>query len=49
MSSTTIQKQIEAMQRITAEAAKTKESAKKLLVDAGILKEEPKKADKIKR
>jgi hypothetical protein len=46
MSSATIQKQIDAIQRITAEALKTPESAKKILLDAGIIKAESKKDDK---
>jgi len=49
MSPTAIQHQIEAIQRITAEALKSKESAKKILVDAGIMKDESKKDAKKKK
>ena len=34
-----IQKQIEAIKRITNEALKSKESTRKILVDAGIIKQ----------
>jgi hypothetical protein len=46
MSTATIQKQIDAIQRITAEALKTPESAKKILLDAGIIKADSQKHDK---
>ena len=49
MSSATIQKQIDAIQRITAEALKTPESARKFLIDAGIIKADTKKDDKKKK
>jgi hypothetical protein len=49
MSSAAIQKQIDAIQRITAEALKTPESARKILVDAGIIKADTKKDDKKKK
>jgi hypothetical protein len=48
MSSATIQRQIDAIQRITDEALKSKEAARKLLADAGIIKQEEKKSDKKK-
>jgi hypothetical protein len=48
MSSADIQNQIDAIQRITTEALKTRESARKILVDAGIVKEERKKPGKKK-
>jgi hypothetical protein len=43
-------KKIEAIERITAEALKSKESAKKILIDAGIMKDklQTKKEDKKK-
>lgn len=49
MSATAIQHQVEAIQRITAEALKSRESAKKILIDAGIIKEDTKKSDKKKK
>lgn len=42
MNAETAQQQIEAIKRVTEEALKSKESALKLLVDAGIVKEEKK-------
>jgi hypothetical protein len=39
MTTQSIQKQIEAIKRITEEALKSKESARKILIDAGIIKE----------
>jgi hypothetical protein len=48
MSPAAIQKQLDAIQRITEEALKSKESARKILVDAGIvvIKRSAKKSDK---
>ena len=40
MSHTSIQNQIEAIRQATANALKSKESAMKFLVDAGIIKQE---------
>jgi hypothetical protein len=39
MTQTAIQEQIEAIRKVTEEALKTKESALKFLIDAGIIKE----------
>jgi hypothetical protein len=39
MTDLAIQKQIDAIKRATTEALKSKESARKFLIDAGILKE----------
>lgn len=41
MTQIAIQKQIEAIINVTKEVIKTKESARKFLIDAGILKSEP--------
>lgn len=40
MTSQTAQQQIETIKQVTEEALKTKETALKLLVDAGIIKDE---------
>ncbi|HEX4374201.1 MAG TPA: hypothetical protein VHZ50_12945 [Puia sp.] len=40
MTDITIQKKIEAIQRITSEALKSREAATKILTDAGILKKD---------
>ncbi len=42
-----IQKKINAIERITAEALKSKDSAKKILVSAGIIKDEKFKKSEI--
>lgn len=39
MTQTNAQKQIETIKKITEEALKTPESARKILIDAGIIKE----------
>jgi hypothetical protein len=49
MSPAAIQHQIEAIQRITAAALMSKKSAKKILVDAGIMKDGRKKDAKKKK
>ncbi|NII25910.1 hypothetical protein HB364_12500 [Pseudoflavitalea sp. X16] len=42
MTQITIQQQIEVIRQASAEARKTKESARQFLIDAGIIKEEKK-------
>jgi hypothetical protein len=42
MTQSAIQKQIEVIQQASAEARKSKESARQFLIDAGIIKEEKK-------
>ncbi len=39
MTQAAVQKQIKAIEKVTAEALKSKETAKQILIDAGILKE----------
>ena len=43
MTADAIQKQIETIKKVTEEALKSPESARKLLVDAGIIKDDKKK------
>jgi hypothetical protein len=41
MTDAAIQRQIEVIKKINSEARKSKETAKKFLIDAGIIKEKP--------
>jgi hypothetical protein len=49
MTAQSIQKQIEAIKTITNDVLKSKESTRKILVDAGIMKETVKTKPNIKR
>ena len=48
MSPAAIQNQIDAIERITAEALKSKESARKILEDAGIIKARTRRSNRKK-